>query len=77
MEKSENTSMRKLVTPAIRIVIVMLAVTAVAYPLSLVAIGQSIFLYQSNGSIVNVDDKPAGSLASHRAGVHVAKILPL
>jgi K+-transporting ATPase ATPase C chain len=62
MEKSENTNIRKLVTPAIRVVLVMLAVTAVAYPLSLVVIGQSIFPYQSNGSIVNVDDKPAGSL---------------
>jgi K+-transporting ATPase ATPase C chain len=62
MEKSKNANIRKLVTPAIRVVIVMLAVTAVAYPLSLVAIGQSIFPYQSNGSIVNVEDKPAGSL---------------
>jgi K+-transporting ATPase ATPase C chain len=62
MEKSENTRIRKLVTPAIRVVIVMLAVTAVAYPLSLEVIGQSIFPYQSNGSIVNLDGKPVGSL---------------
>jgi K+-transporting ATPase ATPase C chain len=62
MEKSENHNMKKLLTPAIRVVIVMLAVTTVAYPLSLLAIGQTIFPFQSNGSIVNVDDKPAGSL---------------
>jgi K+-transporting ATPase ATPase C chain len=62
MEKSEETNIRKVVTPAVRVVLVMLAVTAVAYPLSLVVIGQSIFPYQSNGSIVNLDGKPAGSM---------------
>lgn len=51
-----------MMTPALRIVLVMLAVTAIAYPLSLVAIGQSLFPFQSNGSIVNVDHVPAGSL---------------
>ncbi len=62
MEKSENGSMKKLITPAIRVVIVMLAVTAIGYPLSLLTIGQTIFPFQSKGSIVNVDNKPAGSL---------------
>ena len=64
MEKNENNNnnMKKLVTPAIRVVIVMLAVTAVAYPLSLLVIGQSILPFQSNGSIINVDGRPAGSL---------------
>lgn len=65
-KKSENkkidNSIRKLIAPAIRIVIVMLAVTAVAYPLSLVVIGQEILPTQSNGSIVNLNGKPVGSM---------------
>jgi K+-transporting ATPase ATPase C chain len=54
--------MKKVLNPAVRVVIVMIALTAVAYPLSLLAIGQTLFPFQSNGSIINVDDVPAGSL---------------
>lgn len=61
MERSENNSLKKMMNPALRLVLVMLAVTAVAYPLSLVAVGQGLFPFQSNGSIVNVDNVPAGS----------------
>lgn len=62
MSKNENDSIRKSLTPAIRVVIVMLAVTGVAYPLSLVAIGQGVFPLHSKGSIVNLDGSPAGSM---------------
>lgn len=60
--KNIDNSIRKLITPAIRIVIVMLAVTAVAYPLSLVVIGQEILPTQSNGSVINLNGKPVGSM---------------
>jgi K+-transporting ATPase ATPase C chain len=61
MEKGENQGVKKVLNPAVRVVIVMVALTAVAYPLSLLAIGQTVFPVQSNGSIVNLDGKPAGS----------------
>lgn len=51
-----------MITPAIRVVIVMLAVTAIAYPLSLTIIGQTILPFQSKGSIVEVDGRDVGSL---------------
>lgn len=60
--ENHHSTKKLLLTPAIRVVIVMLAVTAVAYPLSLLAVGQAIFPFQSNGSIVNLDSKPARSL---------------
>lgn len=70
MEKSENgnnnnknyNSIRKLIAPAIKVVLVMLVVTAVAYPLSLLVIGQETLPTQSNGSIVNLNGKPVGSI---------------
>ena len=64
MSKNENESggMKGALKPAIRIVIIMLVVTGVLYPLSLVAVGQIIFPFQSNGSIVDVDGKVAGSI---------------
>lgn len=54
--------MKGALKPAIRVVILMLIVTGVAYPLSLMAIGQVIFPFQSNGSFVNVDGKAVGSV---------------
>jgi K+-transporting ATPase ATPase C chain len=66
MERDKNknidSSITKLIGPSIRIIIVMLAVTAVAYPLTLVLIGQEIMPTQSNGSIVNLNGKPVGSM---------------
>jgi K+-transporting ATPase ATPase C chain len=47
--------------PAIRVVVLMLVVTGVAYPLALVAIGQSALPSQSNGSIVELNGKEVGS----------------
>ncbi len=64
MTKSENETggMKGALKPAVRVVIVMLLVTGVAYPLSLVAIGQVVFPFQSNGSLLSVDGKPVGSV---------------
>lgn len=63
MEKNESNDFKKqLLRPALRVIIVMLVVTGVAYPLSLLIIGQGLLPFQSNGSVVYVDDKAAGSL---------------
>ena len=48
-------------SPALRIVLLMLVVTGIAYPLVLVAIGQSILPFQSNGSILTFDGKSIGT----------------
>ncbi|AIC16989.1 potassium-transporting ATPase subunit C [Nitrososphaera viennensis] len=47
--------------PAIRVVVLMLVVTGIAYPLALVAIGQSALPFQSNGSILELNGKEVGS----------------
>jgi K+-transporting ATPase ATPase C chain len=64
MGTSENKTggMKGAIKPAIRVVIIMIAVTAVAYPLSLVAIGQLVFPFQSNGSVLNLGNEPVGSI---------------
>jgi K+-transporting ATPase, c chain len=51
----------KAISPSLRIVLLMLVVTGIAYPLVLVAIGQSILPFQSNGSILTFDGKSIGS----------------
>lgn len=51
----------RIFSPAIRTVIIMIAVTGVAYPLSVLIVGQSIFPEQSNGSLVNIDGNTIGS----------------
>lgn len=48
-------------SPAIRVVVLMLIVTGIAYPLILVAIGQSVLPFQSNGSLITIDGKAIGS----------------
>jgi K+-transporting ATPase ATPase C chain len=47
--------------PAIRVIVLMLVVTGVAYPLALVAVGQSVLPFQSNGSILELNGKEVGS----------------
>jgi potassium-transporting ATPase KdpC subunit len=42
--------------PAIRVFILMLIVTGIAYPLVLVAIGQGLLPFQSNGSLITISD---------------------
>jgi K+-transporting ATPase ATPase C chain len=64
MERTEDKTggMKGALKPAVRVVIIMLIVTGVGYPLSLMALGQLVFPFQANGSIVNVGGKPAGSI---------------
>jgi potassium-transporting ATPase KdpC subunit len=47
----------KTLTLAIRLVILMLVLTGIAYPLVLTGIGQAIFPFQSNGSLITMDGK--------------------
>jgi len=47
----------KTLTLAIRVVILMLVLTGIAYPLVLTGIGQAIFPYQSTGSLITMDGK--------------------
>ena len=61
MEKRERSSW-KAIGPSLRVIPLMLILTGVAYPLSLLAIGQPIFPFQSNGSILNFNGKPTGSV---------------
>jgi hypothetical protein len=51
----------KAISPSLRIVLLMLVVTGIAHPLVLVAIGQSILPFQSNGSILTFDGKSIGT----------------
>jgi K+-transporting ATPase ATPase C chain len=49
--------------PSIRVVILMMLVTGIAYPLILTGIGQTILPFQSNGSVITMDGKDrVGSL---------------
>jgi K+-transporting ATPase ATPase C chain len=51
--------------PAIRIFILMLIVTGIVYPLVVVAIGQSLLPFQSNGSLITIidgDKRQVGSI---------------
>ena len=49
-----------LLGPAIRVFIIMLVVTGIAYPLVLVAIGQGILPFQSNGSLISITENGEG-----------------
>jgi potassium-transporting ATPase KdpC subunit len=51
----------KTISSALRVVILMLIVTEVAYPLVLIAVGQNILPFQSNGGIVTFNGKSVGS----------------
>ncbi|MCC5636905.1 K(+)-transporting ATPase subunit C [Nostoc sp. CHAB 5844] len=47
---------------AIRITLILWLLTALIYPLAILVIGQGLFPFQANGSImVNINDKPFGS----------------
>ena len=48
-------------SPALRVVILMLILTGIAYPIFLALVGQSIFPFQSTGSVVEFDGKKIGS----------------
>lgn len=51
----------RILSPAIRTMILMILVTGVAYPLAIFVIGQSVFPYQSNGSMIEIGDAKVGS----------------
>ncbi len=56
-----RTIKSKIFSPAIRIVVLMIITTGVAYPLLVTSIGQTIMPYQSNGSQVVLDGRVIGS----------------
>ncbi len=56
-----RTIKSKVFSPAIRIVVLMIITTWVAYPLVITAIGQTALTYQSNGSQVVLNGKVVGS----------------
>lgn len=47
----------KTLTLALRLIILMLVLTGIAYPLVLTGIGQAIFPFQSNGNLITMDGK--------------------
>jgi len=51
--------LRKNLSSSIRVVILMMLMTGIAYPLILTGIGQGIFPFQSNGSMVTMNGKDA------------------
>ncbi|MBV9176424.1 MAG: potassium-transporting ATPase subunit C [Nitrososphaeraceae archaeon] len=61
LEKIQSQFTPNNISPSIKVIILMLIVTGIAYPLILVAIGQNIFPFQSNGSIVTFNGKAIGS----------------
>lgn len=56
-----RTLKSKVFSPSIRIVVLMIITTGVAYPLLVTAIGQTTLPYQSNGSQVMLNGKVVGS----------------
>ncbi len=56
-----RTIKSKVFSPAIRIVVLMIITTGVAYPLLVTAIGQTVLPSQSNGSQIILDGKVVGS----------------
>jgi K+-transporting ATPase ATPase C chain len=61
LEKIRSQFTLENIGPSIKVIILMLIVTGIAYPLILVAIGQNLFPFQSNGSIVAFNGKAVGS----------------
>lgn len=62
-EESLSDILRRNLSPSIRVIILMMVVAGIAYPLVLTGIGQTIFPFQSNGSVVTMDGKnPVGSI---------------
>jgi potassium-transporting ATPase KdpC subunit len=59
-KKGKNVFNSERYGPAIRVFILMLIVTGIAYPLVLVAIGQGLFFSQSNGSLVSITGNGEG-----------------
>ncbi len=56
-----RTITNKIFSPAIRIIVLMIITTGVAYPLLVTAVGQTVLSSQSNGSQVMLNGKVVGS----------------
>jgi potassium-transporting ATPase KdpC subunit len=61
IEQIKSQIIKNTLSPAIKVVVLMLVVTGIIYPLVLVAIGQSTLPYQSNGSLITINGKVIGS----------------
>ena len=61
LEQIKSQLNKNTLSPAIKVVILMLVVTGIVYPLVLAVIGQSTLPYQSNGSLVTINGKVIGS----------------
>jgi len=61
IEQIKSHAFKNTLSPAIKVVVLMLVVTGIVYPLVLVVIGQSTLPYQSNGSLIAVNGKVIGS----------------
>ena len=60
-EKIKGQMTKKTLSPAIKVVLSMLVVTGIAYPLTIVVIGQSTLPYQSKGSLITINGEVIGS----------------
>jgi K+-transporting ATPase ATPase C chain len=61
LEQIKSQINKNTLSPAIKVVILMLVVTGIVYPLVLVVIGQSTLPYQSNASLITINGKAIGS----------------
>jgi potassium-transporting ATPase KdpC subunit len=61
LEQIKGQINKNTLSPAIKVVILMLVITGIVYPLVLVVIGQSALPYQSNGSLITINGKVIGS----------------
>jgi K+-transporting ATPase ATPase C chain len=61
LEQIKSQINKNTLSPAIKVVILMLVVTGIVYPLVLVLIGQSTLPYQSNGSLTTINGQVIGS----------------
>lgn len=51
----------KTLTVAIRIAIILAIITGIVYPVAVTAVGQTVFPYQSNGSVATINNVTVGS----------------
>ena len=65
VSKDVKIILRQSLNPSLRVVILMILATGIAYPLLLVLVGDLALPFQSTGSMVTLDGKVVGSKA-HR-----------